>query len=62
MQIINENFNIHDNNNKDKIINEFEILRQNIFDSYKKGSLTDFQFDYLDKKILNYIEKISKLR
>ena len=62
MQIINENFNIHDNNNKDKIINKFEILRQNIFDSYKKGSLTDFQFDYLDKKILNYIEKISKLR
>jgi hypothetical protein len=62
MQIINENFNIHDNNNKDKIINKFEILRQNIFDSYKKGSLTDFQFDYLDKKILNYIDKISKLR
>jgi len=62
MQIINENFNTLDNNNKDKIINKFDILRQNIFDSYKKGSLTDFQFDYLNKKILNYIEKISKLR
>jgi YVTN family beta-propeller protein len=62
MQIINDNFNTIDNYDKDKIIYKFEILRQNIFNSYKKGSLTDFQFDYLDRKILNYIEKISKLK
>ena len=47
---------------KTKLSIRFDILRQNIFDSYKKGSLTDFQFDYLDKIILNYIEKISKIR
>ena len=62
MQIINETFNTFDDYDKDKIVYEFEILRQNIFNSYKKGSLTDFQFDYLDRKILNYIEKISKLK
>ena len=62
IDIINKNLDITENDGKDNIINKFEILRQNIFDSYKKGSLTDFQFDYLDKKILNYIERISKLK
>jgi hypothetical protein len=31
MQMINENFNTIDNNEKDKVIQKFKILRQNIF-------------------------------
>jgi YVTN family beta-propeller protein len=46
---------------KEKIIQKMENLRRNIFSSYRKGSLTDFQFDYLDKRLLNYIEKINKM-
>jgi len=36
-------------------------LRRNIFNSYRSGSLTDFQFDYLGKRIVNYIDKIEKI-
>jgi YVTN family beta-propeller protein len=62
IQIINEKLNDKNILDKDNTINEFEKIRQNLLNSYKKGSLTDFQFDYLDKKILNYIEKLNKIK
>ena len=61
IQLINENVENIEIIDKDGITNRLETLRRNIFNSYRKGSLTDFQFDYLDKKLLNYIEKINKI-
>jgi YVTN family beta-propeller protein len=61
IQLINENVENIEIIDKEGITNRLETLRRNIFNSYRKGSLTDFQFDYLDKKLLNYIEKINKI-
>jgi len=40
---------------------KLENLRRDIFNTYRRGSLTDFQFDFLDKRLINYINKISNL-
>ncbi|WP_148686814.1 YncE family protein [Candidatus Nitrosocosmicus hydrocola] len=46
---------------KTESIIKLENLRRDIFNTYRRGSLTDFQFDFLDKRLINYINKISNL-
>lgn len=50
-----------DINNKKGSIIKLENLRKDIFNIYRRGSLTDFQFDFLDKKLLDYINKIGNM-
>ncbi|MGN6821193.1 MAG: hypothetical protein ACTHJ7_00180 [Candidatus Nitrosocosmicus sp.] len=62
IQIITEKLKDKEVLDKYKTIDEFEKIRQNLLNSYKKGSLTDFQFDYPDKKVINYIEKLNRIK
>ncbi len=61
IQIINQTIENANFGDKDETTNKLESLRNNIFNSYRKGSITDFEFDFLDKKLVNYIEKIKKI-
>jgi YVTN family beta-propeller protein len=60
-QIINQTIENANFGDKAETTVKLEHLRNTIFNSYRKGSLTDFEFDFLDKKLLNYIDKISKI-
>lgn len=61
IQIINKAIEDSDVGNKQESIIKLENLRKDIFNTYRRGSLTDFQFDFLDKTLLNYITKIGNL-
>jgi len=61
IQIINQTIENANFGDKDETTNKLENLRNTIFNSYRKGSITDFEFDFLDKKLVNYIDKIKKI-
>jgi len=61
IQITNNAIADADVGDKTESIILLENLRRDIFNTYRHGSLTDFQFDFLDKRLLNYINKISNL-
>ena len=61
IQITNKAIEDADVGDKTESIIKLENLRRDIFNTYRRGSLTDFQFDFLDKRLINYINKISKL-
>ena len=61
IQIINQTIENANFGDKDGTTNKLENLRNTIFNSYRKGSITDFEFDFLDKKLVNYIDKIKKI-
>ena len=61
IQIINQTIENANFGDKDETTNKLESLRNTIFNSYRKGSITDFEFDFLDKKLVNYIDKIKKI-
>lgn len=61
IQITNTAIADADVGDKTESIIKLENLRRDIFNTYRRGSLTDFQFDFLDKRLLNYINKISNL-
>ena len=61
IQITNKAIQDADVGDKTESIIKLENLRRDIFNTYRRGSLTDFQFDFLDKRLINYINKISKL-
>lgn len=61
IQITNKAIEDADVGDKTESIIKLENLRRDIFNTYRRGSLTDFQFDFLDKRLLNYINKISNL-
>jgi YVTN family beta-propeller protein len=60
-QVVNKTIDDTDLGDKTQSIIKLENLRRDIFNTYKRGSLTDFQFDFLDKRLLSYINKISNL-
>ena len=61
IQVVNNTIDDTDLGDKTQSIIKLENLRRDIFNTYKRGSLTDFQFDFLDKRLLSYINKISNL-
>lgn len=61
IRIVNQAIDGIDYGNKSANIVKLENLRRNIFNSYRRGSLTDFQFDFLDKKLVNQINKINQM-
>jgi hypothetical protein len=61
IQVVNKTIDDTDLGDKTQSIIKLENLRRDIFNTYKRGSLTDFQFDFLDKRLLSYINKISNL-
>lgn len=61
IQITNKEIEDADVGDKTESIIKLENLRRDIFNTYRRGSLTDFQFDFLDKRLINYINKISNL-
>ena len=61
IQITNKAIQDADVGDKTQSIIKLENLRRDIFNTYRRGSLTDFQFDFLDKRLINYINKISNL-
>ncbi|WP_186434239.1 YncE family protein [Candidatus Nitrosocosmicus arcticus] len=61
IQITNKAIQDADVGDKTESIIKLENLRRDIFNTYRRGSLTDFQFDFLDKRLINYINKISNL-
>lgn len=61
IQIVNQTIDGIDYKNKPASIVKLENLRRNIFNSYRRGSLTDFQFDFLDKKLVNQINKLNQM-
>ncbi|VFJ15392.1 YncE family protein [Candidatus Nitrosocosmicus franklandus] len=61
IQITNKAIEDADVGDKKESIIKLENLRRDIFNTYRRGSLTDFQFDFLDKRLINYINKISNL-
>lgn len=54
-----ENVDISDK--KESVIT-LENLRRTVFTAYKNGGLTDFQFDFLDKRLVNYIKRIKDVK
>lgn len=61
IQITNNTIEDADIGDRTESIIKLENLRRDIFNTYRRGSLTDFQFDFLDKRLLNYINKISNM-
>ncbi|MDQ2685435.1 MAG: YncE family protein [Thermoproteota archaeon] len=61
IQITNKAIENADVSDKTESIIKLENLRRDIFNTYRHGSLTDFQFDFLDKRLISYINKINKL-
>ncbi len=61
IQVTNKAIEDADVGDKTESIIKLENLRRDIFNTYRRGSLTDFQFDFLDKRLISYINKISKL-
>jgi YVTN family beta-propeller protein len=61
IQMTNKAIQDADVGDKTESIIKLENLRRDIFNTYRRGSLTDFQFDFLDKRLINYINKISNL-
>lgn len=61
IQLTNKAIQDADVGDKTESIIKLENLRRDIFNTYRRGSLTDFQFDFLDKRLINYINKISNL-
>ncbi len=61
IRITNKAIQDADVGDKTEAIIKLENLRREIFNTYRRGSLTDFQFDFLDKRLINYINKISNL-
>ncbi|HKR73072.1 MAG TPA: hypothetical protein VJR94_03065 [Candidatus Nitrosocosmicus sp.] len=61
IQVTNKAIEDADVGDKTESIIKLENLRRDIFNTYRRGSLTDFQFDFLDKRLINYINKISNL-
>ena len=61
IQITNKAIENADVGDKTESIIKLENLRRDVFNTYRRGSLTDFQFDFLDKRLINYINKISNL-
>ena len=61
IQVTNKAIQDADVGDKKESIIKLENLRRDIFNTYRHGSLTDFQFDFLDKRLINYINKISNL-
>ncbi|HEU5120358.1 MAG TPA: hypothetical protein VFT71_05175, partial [Candidatus Nitrosocosmicus sp.] len=61
IQVVNKTIDDTDLGDKTQSIIKLENLRRDIFNTYRRGSLTDFQFDFLDKRLVSYINKISNL-